>query len=230
MRRLNVKQLKRLGVVLLGAYVVSGCPSPSNSSLLTNQETTQSPAIAQNVVESSQVVEETAIRSSAAPVTDVTFEVCADVDSWQRPSHDEQSKQLGSDPRYGQVGSSSALKSASSQFWDHQIISFTTYGLSARMEPVNLSGLWSVADDLWGCYEPETTLAINEGDRAEAWLLNQRIRDLQWQGDRYVMTVEPAASGMQVVQFDRLDEQASLPLEVVTASGDRLEVASGDWQ
>jgi hypothetical protein len=87
-----------------------------------------------------------------------------------------------------------------------------------------------VADDLWSCYEAETTVAINEGDRAETWLLNHRINSIEWQGDRYVMTVEPADTGVQVVQFDRVDQMASLPLEVVTASGEAVAVTSGDWQ
>ena len=110
------------------------------------------------------------------------------------------------------------------------MISFTTYGLSARLEPVTLSGLWTVEDQLWDCYEPEATAAINEGDRAEAWLLNHRITSLQWNGSSYVMLVEPGTAGMQVVQFDRLDSAASLPLTVTTTAGNAVAVVSGDWQ
>ncbi|MGB7087749.1 MAG: hypothetical protein WBD47_19480 [Phormidesmis sp.] len=227
----NQQRFKQLSVVMLGAYVLSGCPSSANNTLLSNQGPLAQEAIAQ------ETLTQDAIPASAENVVpaSVPFEVCADVDSWQRPSEAEQAKQLDNDDRYGEVlaegaSEAGAFKSASTLFWDHQIISFTTYGLSARLEPVNLSGLWTVADDMWNCYEPETTVAINEGDRAEAWLLNHRVSDLSWQGDRYVMTVEPAATGMQVVLFNRVDELTMLPLEVVSATGEPIAVMSGDWQ
>ncbi len=170
----------------------------------------------------------------AEEMTAVEFEVCAAVDSWQRPSDAEQAKKLNQDARYAVALSNDDLenssKMAASQFWDHQVISFTTYGLSARMEPVNLSGLWTVEDQLLDCYAPEATTAINEGDRAETWLLNQQVTSLEWDGSRYVMTVDPSSAGMQIVQFERVDSAASLPLTVVTGSGLAVEVASGDWE
>ncbi len=217
---MNRKKMQQLVVLLLGAFVVSGCPSPTASRLLANRDTSQD-AIAQEVVSSPAV--------AAEDPTEVSFDVCANVESWQRPSSEVQAKQL-SNARYGEALNNGPLKRASEQFWDHQAISFTTYGLSARMEPETLSGVWTAASDMAGCYEPETTVAINEGDRAETWLLNHRVSNMQWKGDRYVMTVEPAATGLQVIQFDRVDELASLPLDVVTANGDPVEVFSGDWQ
>ncbi|MEL6901944.1 MAG: hypothetical protein AAFP07_13390 [Cyanobacteria bacterium J06606_4] len=229
MKNLNFKRLKQLGLFVLGAYVISGCPSSSATSSLLSAST-----VSQQVTTSDPA----SGIASAEPVSEsnaVSFEVCAAVESWQRPSDAEQAKQLSGDSRYSSVLEESAvsdapLKRASEQFWDHDVISFTTYGLSARMEPMTLSGLWTVTDELWNCYEPETTVAINEGDRAETWLLNQRIVDLAWEEGRYVMTVEPAATGVQVVQFDRVDELASLPLEIVTRDGRAISVVSGDWQ
>ena len=216
-------------MAVLGAYAVSGCPSSSALNSLAVDggnvavESSSQAAIAQELAEDSA-------NDSVADRLDVSFEVCASVDSWQRPSDAEQAKQLGDDVRYGESLNDGALKRASSQFWDHQAVSFTTYGLSARMEPVNLSGLWTVADELWNRNAPVTTEAINEGDRAETWLLNQRITDLQWNGERYVMTVEPAATGMQVVQFSRVEADSTLPLEIVTREGSAIAVVSGDWQ
>ncbi len=220
MKNEKLKRLKQLGLAVLGAYVLAGCPGASTTSDL-SQDSVTSGAIAQAAV----------TEGAEAGINTVDFEVCAAVDSWQRPSEDEQAKQLSSDARYtDQLEADSPLKRASDRFWDQQIVSFTTYGLSARMEPVNLSGVWTVADELWDCYTPETTVAINEGDVAETWLLNQQITGLDWEGDRYIMTVEPAATGMQVVQFNRVDDLAELPLEVVTTSGSAVEVVSGDWQ
>ncbi|MFK8183398.1 MAG: hypothetical protein AB8B99_08485 [Phormidesmis sp.] len=213
-----LKKLRRLSVVMLGAYVVTGCPSPTVGKLVANSNGTRQ-AVAQETIQ-------TTVAQSAA----VSYDVCADVENWQRPSEAVQAKRLGEDARYGEALQTGALKKASTQFWDHSVVSFTTYGLSARMEPENLSGVWTASDEMTGCYTPEDTVAINEGDRAETWLLNQRISHLEWKGDRYVMTVEPAPSGLQVIQFDRTDELASLPLDVVNTSGETVGVMSGDWQ
>ncbi len=234
----KMKRYHHIGIVLLGAYLVSGCADPSASSLLVSSGAT---------VHSTQVVvaahtlaptaAETADQRQAANALAVNFDLCADVEAWQRPSEAEQSRQIASNPRYVEAADSDPMERASGQFSDQAVISFTTYGLSARMEPITLSGVWTVADDLWGCYSPETTVAINQGSRAEAWLLNQRIRDLKWQGDRYVMTVEPADTGLQVVMFDRVDggsgatdQPSPLPLDVVTVAGEPVTVTSGDWQ
>ncbi len=228
---MNRKKMQQLGVVLLGTFIVSGCPSPTASRLLANSGASSQDAVAQDVAQ--EVVDRQAVDqqgvSTLGDRADVSFDICANVESWQRPSNEEQAKQLNN-IRYGESVASGSLKSASTQFWDHQVISFTTYGLSARMEPETLSGIWTATPELASCYESEATVAINEGDRAETWLLNHRISGLQWEGDRYVMTVEPAATGMQVIQFDRVDELASLPLDVVTADGNPVEVFSGDWQ
>lgn len=187
----------------------------------------------------------TAEQSSGAAIAqtidsnNIEFEVCAAVESWQRPSDEEQAKRLETDSRYAQAleatpetesETGSALKQASEQFWNHDVVSFTTYGLSARMEPITLSGVWTVEEELQNCYQPETAVAINEGDMAEAWLLNQQVTGVRWEGDRYIMTVDPAPTGLQVVQFNRVDQLATLPIAVVTNSGSTVEVVSGDWQ
>ncbi|MEL6350319.1 MAG: hypothetical protein AAFR58_00990 [Cyanobacteria bacterium J06627_28] len=248
MTKAKFNQLKNLGIAALGAYVISGCPS-SNAVSNANSGALATGAATDGSVESTLVQTSAQADVNQADVTqadasqpvdstvnivstsELDFEVCAAVDDWQRPTEDEQAKHLNEDARYGAaLEADDALKRASTQFWDHEAVSFTTYGLSARMEPVMLSGLWTVADELWGCYEPEATVAINEGDRAETWLLNQRITNLAWDNDRYVMTVEPAATGVQVIQFDRVDELVSLPLEIVTSAGTSVPVTSGDWQ
>lgn len=234
----RIKRYRHIGIVLLGAFLVSSCPSPSASSLLVSRGATAESAQSTLTTNSPEPVAVKVDSIQAANTVAVNFEVCADIEAWQRPTEAEQSRQLASDPRYAEAANSDPLKRASRQFSDHAVISFTTYGLSARMEPVNLAGVWTVADDLWDCYSPETTIAINQGSSAEAWLLNQRIRDLKWQGDRYVMTVEPADTGLQVVMFDRVDggtgatdqPPSQLPLEVVTVAGEPIAVTSGDWQ
>ena len=213
MHKVSVKRVGQAAIVALSTYLVACGPLQSASNWLAD-ETDGQEAIAQEVVGDRALVE---------------YETCAAVEDWQRPSADDQAKQLGKDARYG-TATEDLAKAASSPFWENQIVSFTTYGLSARMEPANLTGLWTVDAEMQNCYTPETTVAINEGDRAEAWLLNHRIESLVQVGDRYVMTVEPTATGMQVVQFNRTEELASLPLEVVDANGEMVEVMSGDWE
>ncbi|MGB3296655.1 MAG: hypothetical protein WBA76_00190 [Phormidesmis sp.] len=229
---MNIKKVRQLGVVLLGAFVVSGCPSPMASQLMLSSGSGSQDAIAQEVVSSEAALPQR--KANAKDTDSVNFDVCANVENWQRPSEAEQAKRVSNNPRYSEALASSStddsLKRESTQFWDHQAISFTTYGLSARVEPENLSGVWTATDEMANCYQPETTVAINQGDRAETWLLNHRISDLQWEGDRYLMTVEPASTGLQVIQFDRVDEMASLPLEVVTTNGSPVDTMSGDWQ
>ncbi|MGC1219404.1 MAG: hypothetical protein WA883_18165 [Phormidesmis sp.] len=246
MKKAKLRRLKQIGFAVVGAYVITGCPSMNATTNATSNllKTDSSPAqdqaaqaaetsesvTAETITSEAIIPEASASEASASEASAVEFEVCAAVDDWQRPSDADQDKQLGSDGRYNAALEDDELKRASDRFWNYQAISFTTYGLSARMEPINLSGVWTAAEDLWNCYEPETTVAINDGDLAETWLLNHQITSLQWESDRYVMTVEPTATGMQVVQFDRMDNQLALPLEIVTTSGSAVEVTSGDWQ
>ena len=234
-----LEKLSRFGVIVASAYVVTGCPSPTVSKLVANSGGTHSAvaqeAVAQEAVTQEAVTQEAATQEAVtsqelAQPAAVNYEVCANVEGWQRPTEAAQAKRLGEDARYAEAVQTGSLKAASTQFWDHSVVSFTTYGLSARMEPENLSGVWTAVDEMATCYSPEDTVAINEGDRAEAWLLDQHISDLTWQGDRYVMTVEPASSGLQVIQFDRAEALASLPLDVVNSQGESIEVMSGDWQ
>ena len=224
---MKIKKVKQLSVVLLGAFVLSGCPSPTASRLMAESGSVSQDAMAQEVIDTAVTKEGS--RVGASDRAEVSFEVCANVEDWQRPSEADQAKRLDSN-RYGELLADGSLKSTSTQFWDHQVISFTTYGLSARVEPENFSGVWTATDEMANCYTPQTTAAINQGDRAETWLLNQRISDLKWTGDRYVMTVEPVSTGLQVIQFNRVDKTASLPLEVVTTNGSPVDVMSGDWQ
>ncbi|MEM6451394.1 MAG: hypothetical protein AAF703_13895 [Cyanobacteria bacterium P01_D01_bin.105] len=221
------KKLRRLSVVMVSAYVMTGCPSPTVSQLVTNGGGAHH-AVAQEAVAQESALQETP--QSGSQLAALDYEVCAAVESWQRPTEAVQAKRLGADARYREALQTGSLKVAATRFWDHSVVSFTTYGLSARMEPENLSGVWTAIDEMTNCYSLENTVAINEGNRAETWLLNQRISSLEWQGDRYVMTVEPALSGLQVIQFDRTEKLASLPLEVVSLGGDSISVISGDWQ
>ena len=163
--------------------------------------------------------------------------VCVNLPEWQRPSAIAQAKQLESMPRYGVEGaidSNSAsdndpLDDLTKAWWAHEIFSFTTYGLSARTDPLYLSGVWTALEDTWDCYSGDQPEQINQGELAELWLLNHRLVSMAWQDSQYVVTVEPVGTGLQLVQFPRQESSQPLPLTIVTTTGQTLAVMSGDW-
>ncbi|NEQ49670.1 MAG: hypothetical protein F6K11_05990 [Leptolyngbya sp. SIO3F4] len=179
----------------------------------------------------------TFVRTAGAVVTQSSttsanseFSVCSESPAWERPSLEQQQKQLATDERYTAILQDKDFQQLANQFWQHDVLSFTTYGLSARMEPINLSGLWSVADDVWtNCYSNDEGSTINTGDMAEVWVMNHRIIDVHWEDNHYIMELEPHQQGMQVVQFKRYETEAELPLTIVTPQGIPIEHHVADW-
>lgn len=162
--------------------------------------------------------------------TTAEFLVCSAAPEWQRPTQEQQQKQLANDERYSELLQDKEFQQFANRFWQHDVLSFTTYGLSARMEPINLSGLWAVADDVWAnCYSNDEGTAINTGTLAEAWLMHHQVVDIQWHNDHYVLLVEPSSQGMQVVQFARHEAETELPLRVVTPQGVEIDIYNADW-
>lgn len=210
----KLKQLGKQGLLVLAIVsTVGGIKAASNFV-----------RVADAVVESPRLTDSPDVQATAS------FLVCSAAADWRRPSQDQQQKQLADDERYSDLLEDKDFQQLANQFWQYDVLSFTTYGLSARMEPVNLSGLWSVADDVWNnCYSHDEGTAINNGTLAEAWLMHHQIVDLQWQDDQYVMVVEPNNRGMQVVQFARRESEVDLPLTVVTSQGAIIDHHSADW-
>lgn len=209
------KQLGRQGLLLLATVGILGSLRAVSHSI----------HVADAVVTQPQISADTAVQEDSPE-----FLVCSEAADWQRPSQAQQQKQLATDERYSALVQDKDFQQLATQFWDHDILSFTTYGLSARMEPVNLSGLWAVADDVWAsCYSHDEGSAINQGTLAEAWLMHHQVVDLQWQDDRYLMVVDPVQQGMQVVQFARREAETALPLTVITTEGVVVEHYDADW-
>ncbi|MBE9128165.1 MULTISPECIES: hypothetical protein [unclassified Coleofasciculus] len=153
----------------------------------------------------------------------VPFEICSESTSWVRPSQSEQLQKLRNLPQYT-ADFDSGFNSLFQTFWTHSIFSFTNYGLSARIEPIYLSGLWTILDNTWNCYESTRVERINSGKIAEIWVLAHQVISFQWVGNRYVMVVAPTQQGVQLIQFPRRENQSSLPLTVVTEDGRELEI------
>ncbi|WP_377964839.1 hypothetical protein [Almyronema epifaneia] len=226
---MKVWQLGGLGIGLVGAIAI-GCTGAASTS-------EQPPMPTQNVAEGLVVAAGGSSQSTAAtePFKQTTqagpveFAVCYESADWQRPEAAVQFKQLEDMPRYGSALYEEPLQSIFQKFWTHQVFTFTTYGLSARMEPIYFSGLWTVLDDIWGCYEDSTGEKINAGEIAELWLIEYQIESLEWTGDRYQMVVQPSDSGIQFVQFPRREAESSLSITVTTTDGTPLTAVSGDW-
>lgn len=152
-----------------------------------------------------------------AATREISFNICSASKTWVRPTEAAQIKQLHSQPRYANV-------STTSEYWRNNVFLFTRYGLSGLLEPIYLSGLWTLdSNTIMKCYKPEgITEKINSDQLAEAWLLQQRIKKIEWQGDRYVMVVEPTQTGVQFVQFPRAERQSSFTLKVLNENGQEL--------
>ncbi|NEQ44054.1 MAG: hypothetical protein F6K00_11055 [Leptolyngbya sp. SIOISBB] len=170
---------------------------------------------------------ETAIANS--PPQTVNHDVCGALPEWERLSLDAQTTALIENPRYGEALAVEPLKSLFEKFWQESLITFTTYGLSARTEPVYLSGVWTGIEAMSACYEGDRPAAINAGTLAEMWLIGYQIADFVWTGETYQVTVEPTTAGLRFIQFERLENEDTLPLVVLESGGGTLTVASGDW-
>lgn len=168
------------------------------------------------------------IAIAVQPAADIPFEICGEAQTWARPTQAVQTKTLQSLPRYGGALTNPSLKALSQRFWRQNIFSFTQYGLSLRMEPIYFSGLWTVQDTLWKCYDSTSVTQINAGKTAEVWVLSHRVTRLQWTGEQYVMVVQPAQTGVQFIQFPRRESRSSLPLKVITEKGAKLTVVAGN--
>lgn len=211
----------KLGVMGIAILGLSGCPEAP-------------PAILSNQASSSTIpVSQTAIAPMPGAETEtqvVSFDVCSDLPDWERPDPDIQRTTLTSNPRYSNgLLDEEPLHSLSEKFWNESIITFTTYGLSARTEPIYLSGIWTAVEALDPCYEGDRPEAINQGQLAEVWLIGHRVVTIEWSGDQYQIVVEPTQQGLQSIQFQRLEANETLPIVVIETNGAEVAFASGDW-
>jgi hypothetical protein len=225
-----------LGIVGLG-LTLGGCPQSDWQAVAdTAVMPTPTPTATTAVTDQSGTAKDGAVQTAATvkptPPSEpqvLPYEICSEVSGWQRPTPTQQQQVLASNPRYQGGLDTPPLQGMADRFWEESVIAFTTYGLSARTEPVNLSGLWTIADDMWTCYEGDRPEAINQGEWAELWVIGHRVVSLAWADGQYLLTVVPTGSGVQFVQFPRQEQGESLPLMVTTAEGHTLSAVSGDW-
>lgn len=155
--------------------------------------------------------------------------ICAHLPSWRRPGQADHLQELEAMPRYGQAIYDEPLISMFNRFRNHSVIYFTTYGLSARIEPTYLSGIGSVTDSLWSCYDEDVAERMNAGQMGEIWLMNYELVSLNWTGRDYVAVVRATDHGFEIAQFERQETDAMLPIKILTPEGQEVESMSGDW-
>jgi hypothetical protein len=141
----------------------------------------------------------------------IAFEVCSTSPVWVRPTNKAQMQQIQSTGRYADAKTNQEIQNLIQQFWTRNVILFGSYGLSARIEPIYLSGLWTIPNTIDSisnkCYASrQRILDLNSGKTAEVWLLLYKVRSVKWLGNRYVMVVQPVSQGVQFIQFARVEQ------------------------
>jgi hypothetical protein len=159
----------------------------------------------------------------------IAFEVCSASPAWVRPTNKAQMQQLQSTGRYADAKTNREIQNLIQQFWTRNVILFGGYGLSARIEPIYLSGLWTIPNTIDSisnkCYASrQRILDLNSGKTAEVWLLLHKVRSVKWFDNRYVMVVQPVRQGAQFMQFTRVEQQPTPVLQVIAEDGKELEV------
>ena len=145
------------------------------------------------------------------------FEVCGESSTWRRPSEEEQRKTWWTFPRY-----SSAKQDFVKWPWTHNL--FVIYGdADFEFDILNLSGLWTLPAGIRDqCVELKHLDAILKLDKAEVWILLNRVKSIKRLDDDFAVVVEPTSNGVQFIQFPR-PRRAPSVLHFVNESGKEIE-------
>jgi len=149
---------------------------------------------------------------------ELSFEVCGESTTWERPAEQEQNAKWWSSGRYA-GGNEEVIKYP----WTHNF--FVVYGsASGEYDITNLSGLWTLPGDVRAkCFEPERHDALLKLQTAEVWALLHRVKSVKRLDTHYVVVVEPMEQGVQFVQFARPERSLPLTLHFVTEDGQEIE-------
>ncbi len=159
----------------------------------------------------------------------IAFEVCSASPAWVRPESKVQKQHIQSTGRYSDAKTNREIQNLTQQFWSRNVILFGSYGLSARVDPIYLSGLWTIPNTLDSisnkCYDSRQRIVdLNSGKIAEVWLLLHKVKSVKWLDNRYVMVVQPTNQGAQFIQFRRVEQQPIPLLQIITEDGKELEL------
>src|SRR5262249_46851373 len=105
-------------------------------------------------------------------LTRIPFRPCFEAPGWQRPPEDRQLEFLSARPRYLPM---TRAKLRSDKHWTSAFLLLTDYGLSARFDQTNLTGLWTLEHDFdhyfRSCYRGDRVRAMAQGQIAEILLI-----------------------------------------------------------
>jgi hypothetical protein len=152
----------------------------------------------------------------------IPFQVCVEAKNWVRPSPAKQKEYLESFKRY----SKKQVEKLGGDYWTNDIFAFINYpGGSGIFDINNLSGIWSLKDGEAIKNKQCTSISsIESKHKADIWLFTYKPMSIKWVSNSYVMVVKPIQKGIQVIHFDRKENQDKLPLTVVTESGKQVQV------
>lgn len=152
----------------------------------------------------------------------ISYKVCGELKQWQRPTTTEQQAKLQSSPRYHSINPVT-LQSQLEILRNQQIFLVTNYGLSALMDRLYLTGLWSVPESVYqSCYQASQIQKLNQSNIAEIWLINHKVKKITWRNNTYLVTVEPTQKGVQFIQLERQEQGTKLPIQIVDDQGKPL--------
>lgn len=152
----------------------------------------------------------------------ITFEVCAQSEIWQRPREAKQKAQWWDNGRY--LGVDEAILRGPDSPWQRK--AFLDYGNSVY-DQLNLSGLWTAAEeqeDIFdACYEKEQHRALVSGQTIRLWLLFGQVQSIVRERREYEVIVTPTEAGFQWVDIPRLDSTEDLTFRLMMKDGKPLE-------
>jgi hypothetical protein len=154
-------------------------------------------------------------------VNNIRYQVCGDFPKWKRPTEQEQEAKLRSSSRY----SGTPVDNGN---WTHDAIIFDTFGSSLLQDVTVGSGLWKPLGGKLTCpiFSSERVVQINEKQIATIWLLNHKIKKIVWQGDRYIVSVTPSKTGIQFINFPRIERNDLVPISIITTDGVKVSTCS----
>jgi hypothetical protein len=151
----------------------------------------------------------------------VAFDICAESKTWKRPSPVKQRGYLEELIHRYNAGTVERL---GGDYWNRNVFVFVDYpGGSGTYDINNLSGLWSAPKLKMlskRCEDYSTNLSSQK--IAGIWLFSNRVKNIKWVKNHYVMQVDSTGSGIQFLQIQRHENINSLPLKVIDQNGNEI--------
>ncbi|HAC62666.1 MAG TPA: hypothetical protein DCF68_03795 [Cyanothece sp. UBA12306] len=168
--------------------------------------------------------------------TNIPFDVCFDLDSFVRPNISEQIALM---KKRANGGRSSVSNLADSILWTGNVFVYNEYqGISGTGDHLIFQGLWSMIRDNESLGEKMSQCAFKLSDtntfytsgktnsKTEIRLFKHKLKQIKWVNNKYIMTVEPSQSGLQISHYNKtrqhLASKNPVLIEVVDTNGKKI--------